>query len=215
MFIIFDYDGVIIDSTPAIHEALTQLHAQLNLHVPSVEEAKLWIGPLIPASVSRIRQTFELPEDLQKEMEITFFNAYVAAATSLTNPYPGMLDLLTELKDTPKALATMKTRSEFNAITTPLPGLDHFDIVVAPPDQYSGYTKKMLVGEALDALVENFSDLSDGVMIGDRASDIEAGKSYSLRTIAVSWGAGTIEELESAEPDLLVNDVASLRRELF
>ena len=39
------------------------------------------------------------------------------------------------------------------------------------------------------------------VMIGDRATDIAAGKANGTRTLAVTYGFGDMEELTAAQPD--------------
>lgn len=51
---------------------------------------------------------------------------------------------------------------------------------------------------------------ADALMIGDRRHDIEAARHNGLRAAAVSWGYGTLEELEAAQPDLLLHDPSEL-----
>ena len=46
---------------------------------------------------------------------------------------------------------------------------------------------------------------SDSVMIGDRKHDIIGAKNNSMKTIGVTYGYGSIEELLSCQPDFIVN----------
>jgi phosphoglycolate phosphatase len=41
-------------------------------------------------------------------------------------------------------------------------------------------------------------------MIGDRAEDIVGARENGLRSVAVTWGYGTREELEAVHPDAIV-----------
>ena len=47
-------------------------------------------------------------------------------------------------------------------------------------------------------------------MIGDRHSDIEAAKYTGIKSIGVTYGFGSIEEIEDANPDFVANNVAEL-----
>jgi phosphoglycolate phosphatase len=38
-------------------------------------------------------------------------------------------------------------------------------------------------------------------MIGDRARDVESGRTNSTRTIGVTYGFGSVEEIAAAKPD--------------
>jgi phosphoglycolate phosphatase len=48
------------------------------------------------------------------------------------------------------------------------------------------------------------------VMIGDRRHDIEAGRHHGTHTVGVTWGFGTLDELQTAGADRLVDSPAAL-----
>ena len=55
-------------------------------------------------------------------------------------------------------------------------------------------------------------------MIGDRRSDIDAGKVFGLRTVGVKYGFALKGEIESAKPDYIcdtVKDLSHLLKELI
>jgi phosphoglycolate phosphatase-like HAD superfamily hydrolase len=46
--------------------------------------------------------------------------------------------------------------------------------------------------------------------VGDAVFDVEAGKAAGVRTAAVTWGAGTRESLQAAQPDYMIDDLRDL-----
>ena len=46
--------------------------------------------------------------------------------------------------------------------------------------------------------------------VGDATVDVLAARAAGMRSIAVSWGAGTIADLEATTPDLVVGSVGEL-----
>jgi mannose-1-phosphate guanylyltransferase / phosphomannomutase len=62
----------------------------------------------------------------------------------------------------------------------------------------------MLFEAALDMGLKDFSDCS---MVGDRISDVIAGKNAGCRTILVSTGYGGVEAYNDAVPDYMARDL--------
>jgi len=47
-------------------------------------------------------------------------------------------------------------------------------------------------------------------MIGDRRHDIEAGRVFGLRTVGVTWGFGSRDELIESGADTIVDDPSEI-----
>ena len=47
-------------------------------------------------------------------------------------------------------------------------------------------------------------------MVGDRHTDVTAGRDLGVRTVGVLWGYGSRAELEAAAPDVLIERPAQL-----
>jgi phosphoglycolate phosphatase-like HAD superfamily hydrolase len=47
-------------------------------------------------------------------------------------------------------------------------------------------------------------------MVGDTAADILAGKAAGLKTCAVTYGFGTLEDLRRCEPDYVIDTFGDL-----
>ena len=50
------------------------------------------------------------------------------------------------------------------------------------------------------------------VMVGDRHYDIDGGRAHGLRTIGVTWGYGTPDELRTSGADHIVIDPSTAPR---
>src|SRR5699024_8492720 len=112
-----------------------------------------------------------------------YFDHVNKASRDLAVAFPGVVDLIHRLMSSgvPVGIATMKALTEIRAQGS-LPALDIVDAFAAPPDHFGGVSKKQLVADVISQL--NVGDDS-GWMIGDRASDIEAGIDHGLTTVGV------------------------------
>jgi phosphoglycolate phosphatase len=54
----------------------------------------------------------------------------------------------------------------------------------------------------------------DCVMIGDRSHDVPGARANDLRSVSVSWGFGSRDELDDAGADEIADDLAQLREVL-
>ena len=57
-------------------------------------------------------------------------------------------------------------------------------------------------------------DPTDVTVIGDTVHDVECAKFNGFRSVAVDWGWAERSELERADPDVLLDDLADLERTL-
>lgn len=229
MFVVFDFDGVIIDSSPLIELGVVNIFRRLGIEPPEGEHL-VWMGPSIEVSVRRLRETHSLPEGHQAELEMAYFEGIAMGPDGLVSYCEGMEKVLSDLKaaKVPMAMATMKSHFEMESISKvtgkypPLPGLEHFDIVCAPVD-HRGSSKKQMVAQAIERIHDcnppdlgrgTASEAKVGVMIGDRGSDMEAGRSHGLFPVGVLWGAGSREELMASGAEMVVENTDELREVL-
>jgi len=85
------------------------------------------------------------------------------------------------------------------------------------PDYFSGAYGPDLMGshdnkaDLLASVLEELqADPSESVVIGDREQDVNAGRSNGTRTIAVTWGYGSKDELWKASPDYICRTPAEV-----
>ena len=215
MFVVFDYDGVIIDSIPAVRRAVIDLHTFAGLAPPTDTEVHAWLGPSMGKSVTRTIAAHGLDSNAAQRLMDRYFESYVAAASIETGVFDEVVEIIDELtgNNVPIALATMKAHTEMKAMPAPMPGIDRFDIVEAPEHHGGGWTKTQLVAQAVHRLAAGGAT-GQGWMVGDRASDIEAGHVNGLTTIGVAWGSSVVTELTDAGADYLARSPAELLKTL-
>ena len=115
--------------------------------------------------------------------------------------YPGVENTLAELKRRGYRLAVASAKPTFYVTQI----MDHFNLsryfeVIAGTDLNGPkVTKSQVIEEALERM--SLSDHRDQViMVGDREHDILGARRCGIQCVAVSYGYGSREELEKAQP---------------
>lgn len=195
--ILFDLDGTITDSAPAITNSLARTFAVLGRPVPSDAELLAYVGPPMLAA---FREYAGMTPDEATEA-LTVYRADYQGESSLdTAVYPGVAGLLERIyaMGIPLALATSKP--EHSAIEI----LEHFDlakyftVTVGASDTETRSAKADIVAEALRRLEAAGASLASPVMVGDRSYDAEGAAANGVPTIIVEWGYGSPAEATAA-----------------
>ena len=189
--VIFDFDGVIIDSLPAVETAINGALVEHGFEPRARPEIARCIGPPTLTAFASLTGAAEDSPTVAAIVE-TYHALYTRVyleQTLLVDGIARVLDVLT----VPRALATSK-ELRFVAPLLEQFGLG-FDAVSAP---VLSEPKSRTVARALEALGG-----VDAVVVGDRFYDLDAARANGLRVIGVTWGMGERDELEGA--DVLVD----------
>jgi len=131
--------------------------------------------------------------------------------------YPGVGELLQNLKDSGKTiiLATSKAEKYAREILEHFDLLKYFDFTAGAEldGRRSDKTEVILHALAHFNIVSN-EEKALSVMIGDRKHDITGAKKAGIESVGVLYGYGTKEELELAGADHIVKNAKELT-ELF
>jgi phosphoglycolate phosphatase len=193
---IFDFDGVIIDSLPAVETAVNGALLAHGFAPRSAAELERFIGPPVLSAFAELTGAAEDSETVASCVT-SYHDLYASVYLDQTRLVDGIAEVLRSLT-LPLALATSKAR-EFVA-----PLLEHFGIefaVVSAPALAE--PKAETVARAQHAL-----GARDAVVVGDRHYDVEAARACGLRAIGVTWGVGDRDELRGA--DIVVERPAEL-----
>lgn len=195
---IFDMDGTLADSAElAIQSAREGLIAYY---------ARLGLDPVLPPAAA-IRAAIGLPSleyfaallpsehrsgAAELRLDVVAGEVRLLASGS-GRLFPGALEILAELRRSGWRLGLVSNcgRRYFDA------NLQHLGLGSALEVAFcldDGPTKAANVREALRRL-----DAGRGVMVGDRAADMEAGRAAGLVTVACRYGFGTPAELAGAD----------------
>ena len=203
--VIFDFDGVLVDSYQAVTGAINAALLEHGLPARAPAELRHFIGP--PTFTAFSEPTGE-PSDSDAVATIvaTYRERYAAVYLTSTAVFEGVVEMLDALsRRMPLALATSKSVLFAQPLLEEL-GLErYFAVVAAAAADDSDDDKTAIVGRALDAL-----DRRAAVMVGDRSFDIVGARAHGLPAIGVSWGIGSVEELRAAGADVIVDEPGEL-----
>jgi len=207
--IIFDLDGTLVDSrrdiAASINEGLSR--------VAGITRPEEEIFPLIGRPLDHMYEvllpegeTARAPEASAVYREHFFHNCDVHSRV-----FPGVFECLEKLGD--KRLAIATTKATFQAVrVSDVMGLSGFFELVHGSDEIPHKPDPAVVLQVLERL-----DVPPGRawMVGDTILDVGAGRAAGLRTCAVTYGIGAREDLERADPDLVVDSIDELPGRIF
>lgn len=206
-YVLFDLDGTLTDSEAGIVNAVLYTLDKYNITVNEKDELRKFIGPAIQESFSI---DYGFNEEEIDEVIDTFREYYAEKGIFENKVYPGIVEVLKELKNRGKKLAIATSKPE--VFTKRI--LDHFDLA-----QYFDYVAaaslddtKIKKLQLINEVVEFFDvdDLAKVVMVGDRKQDIRGAADSGVSSIAVLWGYGSSEEIEKHKPDYVAEKVEDL-----
>jgi len=210
--ILFDLDGTLSDSGEGIINSLTQAMQELGIAADR-QLLRTFIGPPLKEPFS---QNFDFSEEQVEEAIRVYRRHYDQVGFFQNELYPGIMELLADLRQAGKTLAVATTKAEPYAHKT----LEYLKI-----DRF--FPRELVVGAHLDGTRANKAEViatvlerlgggtEDKVMVGDRKFDIIGAKANGLDVIAVTYGFGDRSEIEAHEPTLIVNSVQELRELLL
>lgn len=200
--IYFDLDGTLTDPFEGISKSIVFALQRLGEPEPDHDVLRSCIGPPLLASFESL-----VGEDRARDA-LTFYRERFGDVGWQENvPYPGIRDVLQELRDAGRTLYVATSKPGVFAEKI----LAHFEL-----DKYfAGVFGSELDGrrsnkiELLEhALAVNASDAA--VMVGDREHDVIGALRNNMHIIAVTYGYGTEEELRNAGAEQIASSPADL-----
>jgi phosphoglycolate phosphatase len=196
--IIFDYDGVLADTLDDLlqfgQEACNQLGVK---HVVTKND----LNDLEVMSFATYGRACEVPEHLVDEFVKICLNSFVEKKSSPAI-FTGLSNVISYLAVNHSiAIVTTNSSQNVNAFLVKH-GLEGFIGAVYGVD--SPGSKAQKIAMARDQLVNNKKQEAV-FMVGDSLSDVLAAKDASVRSIAVTWGHQSLENLLRGNPDYVVS----------
>ena len=194
--VIFDLDGVLIDSLSVMEQAYHKACVEVFHHkiAAPFSEFKRHLGK----DLKSIFKICNLPK--------AAFDIYVNASNLLIdkiNIFPGIIPVLKcfHERNIDMAIATGKEGSRARMILKQL-NLKKFFKAVIGGDEVK-YSKPH--PEGLNQLIHNLNFKKNHTLfVGDMPVDLIAGRCAQLKVAAVLWGASTYDALVSESPDFLI-----------
>lgn len=210
--VIFDFDGVIIDSGTDIAHAVQHTLQKFNRPVLTADEIISYTGH---GAEYLIRQSFKgCSEELIMEALPAYKKYYLENALIETTLYPHVKQTLEVIKRKMHykiALVTNKPENIARKILAGLDIADYFDAVLGPESVEKMKPDPEGIGKVLAAFK---IAPQNAIMVGDSHTDVEAGKRAGTYTCGITGGLGNKEELIESNPDFLIDDMLQLLEHL-
>ena len=195
--VLFDLDGTLVDSLPLIFRTYRQVFADMGMpwHESDVEK-------MIGLPLKDIGKYFTGKDESRFEELYQFY--YHRDHDIFTRLYPGTLQMLQNLEKhkIKLGIVTSKGRSG-TAKTVAFTGLDRFmNIIITAHD----VLKHKPDPEPLLNAVEFLGvQVARTIFVGDSRFDILTGQNAGARTLGVTWGLESREELAYLQPDGMID----------
>ncbi len=202
--VIFDFDGTIADSLPGIVNLYESVRKKGHKHTAAD------IEKMRNLSMYQIALAMKIPK--WKIVILAIWGRRMFKNHMRTiRVYPGMTELIAELKSKGVKLFVVSTNNTANVTKylTKHGLIDQFDNV------YGGASFLGKARTMRKALVENNVKTTDVWCVGDERIDIHSARKAGLKIVSVSWGYSSRDGLRSLGPDAIVDTMPELRKILL
>ncbi len=210
--VIFDMDGTILDTLDDLRNSVNYALNKHGFPERSREEIRRFLGNGMVRLIERA-----VPEGTDPEVTASVLDAhkkyYPDHCAELTRPYPGICDLIAELKNVGLKTAVVSNKTDKNVkslVDTYFKGL--FTVSVGARDGVPRKPSPELVSIALEELGVS---TEDAIYIGDSDVDVETARNSGLEMITVLWGFRDKEQLIEAGATDFAQNTAELKTRLL
>jgi phosphoglycolate phosphatase len=191
--ILVDLDGTLIDPKPGILGSIQFALERLGAPVPPIDDLAWAIGPALRTTFSRLLGDASLTEEAVRLYRENYRNGAMYDAIV----YAGAPEALDALSATGcrLILATAKPHLFARPIMEHFGLARHFAAMYGPELDGTNDSKADLVARIIE--IERVRP-QHAVMVGDREHDVIAAARNGMRTVGVTWGYGSVQELTAA-----------------
>lgn len=205
--VIFDLDGTLLDTLDDLCNSVNYSLRTNNFPERSLAEVRTFVGNGIRLLIER-----SVPEGTSKELiDKTFecFKTYYAVhCNDKTKTYPGVMDMLKELKKNGYKIAVLSNKAQY--AVTKLCDI-YFNNLL---DDAVGARENIAKKPSPDALYicaeNNNINLNNVIYVGDSDVDVATANNAGVRGIAVTWGFRSRELLIKCGAENLADNTDEL-----
>jgi len=211
--ILFDLDGTLTESGEGITKSVQYALRGFGIEEPNLDKLRVFIGP-------PLLDAFSHYYGLTREESVRAVGLYRERFRTIgiyeNALYPGIREMLTCLQEAGHTLAVASSKPEPFVRTV----LDYFEItpffsvIVGATMDETRTAKKDVIEEALRRLGRS-GHPEHVIMVGDKAHDVIGASQAGVDCVAVQYGYGSREELETAGAPAIARTVEELQELLL
>lgn len=205
---LFDWDGTLVDTGDVLLSCWHQMSERVLGYPFPVEEADR--RKYLAMRASESFPTLSDDPEVVRRLFVEFDLAYADRAPAHVRAQEHAASLLSHLRAHARVgVVTSKTGIRFGIDAAATGLTDAFDIIVTGDDVSRGKPDPEGIRHALAVLG---CDPDASWYVGDGPVDIRAGRAAGVRTLGISHGLHSVEELSAESPDALVSSLAEAWR---
>ena len=187
--IIFDLDGTLIDSVPAIRKTLNNIFSSEAGGELAIDEVKTLVGFGAKWMIAEVikRKNIATSPNKFDELMARYYEEYLQVSDQFTEVYDGVVDVLNDLKKLKikMGVCTNKPGTTTLAVLESLQLSKFFDAIVTEDDVEHRKPDPRHLFHTIKAID---SDPLDTVFVGDSETDMETARRAGVKSIFVTYG---------------------------
>ena len=200
--IIFDLDGTLLNTAKDLEIALNHTLLIYNLPQKSTEEILKLLGNGIDMLVAGAIPNGKKNPEFNK-IFATFKDYYSKHLNDYTQPYDGIIELLTKLKSQSIKMGIISNKFDegVKELTQKF-----FKNIIEHAQGVTPSIKKKPHPDAVFSLINELDAQNEvNIYVGDSEVDIQTANNANIPCISVSWGFRTREFLESISAQIIID----------
>lgn len=210
--VIFDFDGTLADSGEGIKNCVIYALKKYGIEENDRDKLDYFIGPPLFDS---FRDLYSVSDEDSDLLVSYYRERYREIGCLESRLYDGILPLLKKLKENgiTTGICSSKPEEFVVRISENLGMLPYIDHISAVTFKDKNADKTPLLIKCMDMCGVKAS--KEIAMVGDRHFDITAAENLGVTAVGVSYGFGSLQELEEAGADFIAGSTKELEKILI
>ena len=211
-YLLFDLDGTLTNPQEGITKCVQHALRAFGIEEPDLEKLIPFIGPPL---IQSFMEFYNMSEEDARKAVAVYRERFSTVGLFENFPYPGIADMLAELKAQGKILAVASSKPTIyvRRILEKFELAPYFDVVEGSNLDGTRVDKKEVIAEVLSQLDNPSAD--DLLMIGDRKFDVIGARETGFGCVGVRFGFAAPDELEQSGAIYIADTVRDLHRYLI
>ena len=211
---IFDLDGTLLNTVEDLGNATNHALVQCGFPTHKIDEYYQMVGRGIYNLFRAAIPSEYATEDNVQRMASYFIPYYDAHKCDFTKPYPGIIEMLKTITGKGVRLAVASNKYQDGAEKLVMHFFGEYDFVkILGQREGQPIKPDPAIVEQILAVVPSISK-EETVYIGDSNVDMQTGANAGVRTVGVTWGFRSREELAQYNPSSIVDTPETLSSEI-
>lgn len=208
--IIFDFDGTLVDTITDVGICFNEALRKNDFPQHPLERFGSFAGGNLETVVSKMLPSDRITEENITKVKTLYRTLYLNSDKPNTKPYPGIIQLLNELKENGFSLAVNSNKGQelLDDMVSKMFPTSFFSSVIgyhesrpSKPDAYG-----------VNLICEQSScTLTDAVYVGDGKSDLDTAENAGIPCLFVLWGQSSEETKKDPRATARVQNAEELR----